>query len=328
MSLSMKMSSNITANQYPHKVNRVSRLVRGAFSSAPLVGLVGRPSRPQGISVMMRVKDEKDWIEPSVRSIQSIADEIVVADNGSTDGTIEIIRKFSDEEGISVELWQKPDLDYCSLSNFILEQTKYRWVFKWDGDMVAHTSGEWAISGLRDRLLALNPRRYHLIYLRLINLAGDLFHHDPAEMVHIEEYIHTFSDNAKYIHPGRFEAVMFPEYYRPLFWYEPYAFHVNVKPARKMLLRYFWEEWMERKEYEKHPTLEDYVGAGLADEFGTDSWQEAERICVERLCGNFIQFDTDTFGPYPELLGPYLENPVYRLMYIDGKIAGREEKQQ
>ncbi len=63
------------------------------------------------------------------------------------------------------------------------------------------------IINLRERLLSLNSKRYYLIYLRHINLSGDLFHQDPKEMVHIEEYIHSFSEKASYIHPGRFEAV-------------------------------------------------------------------------------------------------------------------------
>jgi len=322
------MSSLITANQHPNKRNRLTRLLRGVFSSAPGLGLVGRPSRPRGISVMMRVKDENDWIEPSVRSIQSIADEIVIVDNGSTDGTFETIQRLIHEGTGNIELWQKPDLDYCSLSNFALEQTKYRWAFNWDGDMVAHTSGEWDISGLRDRLLALNPRKYHLIYLRLINLAGDLSHQDPSEMVHIEEYIHTCSDSVIFVHPGRHEALKFPFYYQPLFWFEPYAFHVNIKPARRMLLRYFWEEWMEMKEYERYPTLEHYMKAEIMDTFGTDSVEEAQSICVARVCRDFIRFDLEVLGPYPEMLEPYLENPAYKLLHGDGEIVGREEKQK
>ena len=117
------------------------------------------------------------------------------------------------------------------LSQFALDQTRFRWTLRLDGDMVAHTTGPHAIDGLRRRLLALSPRRHYLIYLRHINLAGDLGHQDPKEQVHIEEYLHTFSPRARFIHPGRYEAIRFPLFYRPLFWYEPYEFHVNIKPA-------------------------------------------------------------------------------------------------
>jgi hypothetical protein len=161
--------------------------------------------------------------------------------------------------------------------------------------------------------------------LRHINLSGDLLHQDPNEQVHIEEYIHTYSEHAQYIHPGRYEALKVLKYYRVLFWYEPYSFHVNVKPARRILLRYFWEDWMELRDYQRFPTLDDYVSAKIEDEFGTNSWKEAQKICLKEMCQNHIPYDPEVFGPYPELLEPHLERPKYELKYKNGKIVGREE---
>jgi glycosyltransferase involved in cell wall biosynthesis len=196
-----KNPSAITSNQNPERKNCLSRFVRKIASVGPLVGAVSRPERPLNISIIMRVKDEKDWIRPSIQSIKSIADEIVIVDNGSTDGTWQILEEIASLEKGLIKLWQRSDLDHCSLSNFALEKTAFRWVLRWDGDMVAHTSGKYSISNLRERILSLDPRRYYLVYLRHINLAGDLFHQNPEEMVHIEEYIHTFSEKARYVHP-------------------------------------------------------------------------------------------------------------------------------
>jgi len=316
---------SVTANQYPHLKNRFSRSVRTVLSYAPECGFIARPDRPVGISVVMRVKDEADWIEASVESIKGIAEEIIIVDNGSSDGTYEILEECAFREHGPIKLWRKPELHHCELSNFALEKTSFRWVFRWDGDMVAHTSGAHPICELRERILSLDKNRYFLIYLRHINLSGDLFHQDPKKMVHIEEYIHTYSEGARFIHPGRFEAVKFPVYYKPLFWYEPYAFHVNVKPARRMLLRYFWEEWMERKDYERYPTLEEYVTAHVEREFGTTSTEEAQKKCVNRMLRNHIPFEANVFGPYPELLKPLLQQSAYRIQYKDGQIATRVE---
>jgi glycosyltransferase involved in cell wall biosynthesis len=287
--MSKQLPASIKTNQRPHQKNYLSRLLRRLASQAPLLGVISRPDRPQGISIIMRVKDEMDWIEPSCRSIMACADEIVIVDNGSTDGTYQTLQLISSTNSELVRLWRQPDLDHCALSNFALEKTRFRWVFRWDGDMVAHTSGKNAISGLRERILSLDPRRYYLIYLRHINLSGDLLHQDPREMVHIEEYIHTYSNTARYVHPGRFEAIKVPKYYKILFWYEPYSFHVNVKPAKRMLLRYFWEDWMELKDYLRFPTLEDYVNEKIENEFGTPSWQEAERICIKKICRGHVR---------------------------------------
>jgi len=317
--------SLITSNQYPERKNYLSRFLRKIASIGPSVGLVSRPSRPLNISVIMRVKDEKDWIKPSIQSIKSIADEIVIVDNGSTDGTWQILEEIASQEKGLIKIWRRPDLDHCALSNFALENTTFRWVFRWDGDMVAHTSGKYGISNLRERILSLDARRYYLVYLRHINLSGDLIHQDPKEMVHIEEYIHTFSKKARYVHPKAFEAIKLPKYYRILFWYEPYSFHVDVKPTRRMLLRYFWPDWMELKDYKKFPSLEDYVNDKIKGVFGTNSWAEAQAIFIQKVCNDYIPYDPETFGPYPDLLKPYLKNPKFKLIYKEGKIAGRVE---
>jgi glycosyltransferase involved in cell wall biosynthesis len=273
----------------------------------------------------MRVKNEVDWITPSFQSIKGVADEIKIVDNGSTDGTYQVLQQIASSNTKLVSLWRRDDPDLCSLSNLVLDHTNFRWIFRWDGDMVAHTSGNNTIFHLRDRILSLDPRYYYLIYLRHINLSGDLLHQNPEEMVHVEEYIHTYSNRARYVHPGRFEAIKVPKYYRVLFWYEPYGFHVDVKPARRTLLRYFWEDWMELKDYQKYPTLEEYVNKKIEIEFGTTSWEEADKICVQKTFQNHIRFNQELFGPYPDLLHDHLESHKYELIYKDGKIVGRDE---
>jgi glycosyltransferase involved in cell wall biosynthesis len=315
----------ISGNQFPDRKNPVRQQIRKLISIAPTVGIVAKPSRPQGISVLIRAKNEKDWIRASISSIKGIADEIVIVDNGSTDGTYEKLLEVQRADPCRVQLWKCEELDVCSISNFGLSQTRFKWVFRWDADMVAHTSGKNDIAGLRERILELDPQRYFLIYLRHINLAGDLLHQDSREMVHIEEYIHTFSENAKYIHPGRFEAIKFPKYYQPLFLYEPYGFHVDVKPRRRMLLRYFWEKWMEGKDYNRFPSLEDFVSENIQEEFGTKSWKEAENNCFQKVSSNYIPYDKSTFGEYPDLLKPHLEEPKYLMQYRGGRIVDRIE---
>jgi glycosyltransferase involved in cell wall biosynthesis len=317
--------SRITANQHPEEKNALQIKLRRVLAILPAIGLETRPGKtPQGISVIVRVKDEIDWVIPSIDSIAGVADEIVIADNGSADGTYESLLDLQVRHGKKIRLFRKPDLNHCELSNFLLDNAGYRWILRWDADMVAHTTGPYAIETLRDRILRLTPKRYFLIYLRHINLAGDLFHQDPREMVHIEEYIHTGSPRARFVHPGRFEAVRFPKYYQPLFWYEPYGFHVNVKPARKMLLRYFWEEWMALKDYRRFPTLESFVDARIEAEFGVRSFNAAQEICVRSVCRNYIRYDPLRFSPYPELLRPHLNRSRYRIKYQNGRIVGRE----
>ncbi len=319
----------VTTNQSPHQANFMARAIRTIAHLSPVLGCHSAgPPRPQGISIYMRVKDERDWIAASLASISGIADEIVVVDNGSTDGTYEILQDMEHRGHERLKLWRQPDLHHCDLSNFALEQTSFRWVFRWDGDMIAHTDGPNTIDMLRSRILDLNPKRHYVIYLRHINLSGDFFHQNAGEMVHIEEYIHTFSPSARFIHPGRYEAVKYPLYYKPLFWYEPYVFHVNIKPANRMLLRYFWEDWMEKKDYASYPTLESYITARIETEFGTNDMEEAKRRCLIKVLQNHIPYDEIRFGPYPALLKPLMTQAAYRLQYRNGRICGRTEREE
>jgi glycosyltransferase involved in cell wall biosynthesis len=320
------MSMRITANDYPESKNRIRRALRWFFSQAAFLGLIARPTRPQGISVTMRVKDEEDWIVPSIRSISALADQIVVVDNGSTDRTYEIVRELAEQQKDLVQLWREPDLDYCDLCNFSLSKTRFRWVMKWDGDMVAHTSGARNISSLRDRLLSLDPRGYFAIYLRHVNLSGDLWHQDPREMLHTEPYLHTFSEKTKYVRTETYEAIKFPKFYHVLFWYDPYSFHVSVKPIEQLLLRQFWNQWLANREYERYTSLESYAKEKAPEILGVSSWDDAREKFASQAFRNHIRFDPELFGPHPELLKPFLENPKYQLRYENGKVTGREER--
>lgn len=58
--------------------------------------LDGRSPRLHSLSVCMICKDEADRIEPALQSVSGWADEIVVFDSGSTDGTPEIVRRYTD----------------------------------------------------------------------------------------------------------------------------------------------------------------------------------------------------------------------------------------
>jgi len=74
-------------------IGALSTLARAVAGLAPLVRLAPRPdARPMGVSALVRVKDEEEWVEASLRSLEGFADEIIVIDNGSTDSTLDRVR--------------------------------------------------------------------------------------------------------------------------------------------------------------------------------------------------------------------------------------------
>ena len=46
------------------------------------------------LTVLVRCKDERLNIRPCIESFRDIADEILIADSGSTDGTLEIVQQL------------------------------------------------------------------------------------------------------------------------------------------------------------------------------------------------------------------------------------------
>ena len=112
-------------------------------------------AKREGVSAMVRVRDEESKIYYALKSIYDIFDEIVLVDNASTDRTLNIARKFKAEEDQAdkIKLYSYPfKLARCGdehhdtpedsiysiayYTNWALSQCSRRYICKWDGDMV------------------------------------------------------------------------------------------------------------------------------------------------------------------------------------------------
>lgn len=96
-------------------------------NSAPQ--LVLPPSGREKLTVLIPCKDEVDNILDCIASIRSIADEILVADSGSTDGTLEVLRAREDCRIIEREYVNSADF-----KNWAIPQASHGWVFIVDAD--------------------------------------------------------------------------------------------------------------------------------------------------------------------------------------------------
>lgn len=296
---------------------------------------------------MVRVRGEEEWIEPCLLSVREFADEILLLDNGASAQTREVMERLRDPLGDRLRLERCPDLDLFQLSNLGLAKARYRWVIRWDADFVAHTSGPGDIRQLRRYLLGLDPRRYYLVYLPAAEVAGDLFHQFPDLQIRVDGQVHTASDRARYVPVQQvlprsdvvahysllregsefrvtLESLQVPIFYRVLRWGQIAYFHVNVKSARRTLMRHFWLEWLGRGEFGAFPTLESYVTAQLHERGCGDS-NKAAREFMTLYCQGLVPFDPAPCGPYPDLLHPFLARPRYRVQYRDNQIIGRFE---
>ena len=328
---------------------RLTETIRFLASFAPVLGIVAKPeTKPNGVTAIVRVRGDEEWIEPSLLSIEDFADEIIVLDNKASAKTLESLDKLKGNLGDLLKYKRYHDLNIYHLSNLGLEKAQFRWVVRWDADFVAHTNGKGDIRNLRRYLLELDPRRYYLVYLAAVELAGDLFHQFPDLRIRSDGQIHTASRCATYVpdlrtlevsavpSPDRIlrksstlkiskESLKVPKYFKILRWREATYFHVNVKSAWHTLNRYFWLEWLGQANFRTYPTLVSYTLSKIQDRWGISDPEDAARFFMRHYCQSLDLYDSKLCGSYPELLRPFLERPKYLVQYKDREIIGRIE---
>ena len=114
-----------------------------------------RSKKRPGVSVIIRLKNEEDFLEAALASILPFFDEFIIVYNGCTDRTPEIVERFAAAEPkrvkafhyvpeifpIESEMYLKLPPDHVSslvhYYNFALSKVSYRVCAKWDGDMIA-----------------------------------------------------------------------------------------------------------------------------------------------------------------------------------------------
>jgi glycosyltransferase involved in cell wall biosynthesis len=87
------------------------------------------------ITLAYILKNEQDYIERSILSVSRAADCIVVADTGSTDGTLQICERM----GAEIHHFEWCD-DFSAARNFLISKCQTDWILMLDAD--EHLEGE------------------------------------------------------------------------------------------------------------------------------------------------------------------------------------------
>jgi glycosyltransferase involved in cell wall biosynthesis len=80
------------------------------------------------LTVLIPCKDERRHIRACIESVRSVADEILVADSGSTDGTLEIVRE------LGCRLIRRDYVNSANFKNWAIPQASHEWVLVVDAD--------------------------------------------------------------------------------------------------------------------------------------------------------------------------------------------------
>jgi glycosyltransferase involved in cell wall biosynthesis len=86
------------------------------------------------LTVLIPCKDECRNIRPCIESVLSIADELLIADSGSTDGTLEIVRDVFDGVEGDCRLIEREYVNSADFKNWSIPQAKHEWVLVVDAD--------------------------------------------------------------------------------------------------------------------------------------------------------------------------------------------------
>ncbi|HEX3997348.1 MAG TPA: glycosyltransferase family 2 protein [Pirellulales bacterium] len=84
---------------------------------------------PAKLTVLIPAKNERMNIRPCIESARAIADEILVADSGSTDGTLDIVARIG-----GCRLIQRELIDFSDFKNWAIPQALHPWVLVLDAD--------------------------------------------------------------------------------------------------------------------------------------------------------------------------------------------------
>ncbi|HMK26931.1 MAG TPA: glycosyltransferase family 2 protein [Chitinophagaceae bacterium] len=115
----------------------------------------------QQLSVVIICKNEADIIDKTLQSLDGLCDDIIVYDNGSTDNTLEQIKKFN------VHLQQGTWEGFGQTKNKAIALAKYDWILSLDADEAIDDE-------LKRSLLALNLTGENDVYeIKFKNFLGN-----------------------------------------------------------------------------------------------------------------------------------------------------------
>jgi len=240
-------------------------------------------------------------VEMSVLSNLCFADEIIAVDNGSTDGTVEVLERLAGEHD-KLTFINAPDIVHLYENRQLaFERSRYRWIVRGDSDFIAFTSGHRDIRNLRAMVLDTKPEEKPIAFAAIGKyVIGDFYHTKAGyETANLGHRVYQHVDGVKFARAGRWEAPVLPGHPDGRGWHRirlgvPYLMHASIKSPMDRMLRQFRTPWRELGDFDKFPTPESYARSRRPDLFEDG---EIERW-AEKQNKSLVPYK----GDYPEIV--------------------------
>jgi len=122
----------------------------------------------------MIVKNEERYLPLCLRSVQAVADELIVVDTGSRDSTVQVAQQF--RASVHHFAWQQ---DFAAARNFAKQQASGRWILQIDADEELFPEDQ-------DKLRRLvRQTDYDIVFLPIHNRTSSIF----GENQHVIHYL-------------------------------------------------------------------------------------------------------------------------------------------
>lgn len=271
--------------------------------------------RSPGISLLVPTQNAEQTVELCIRSFAEFPDEIIVVDNGSSDNTKEIVRAL-EKEYCHLTFYDAPQLkDLYENRQYALERSHFNWIVRIDSDYVAHTSGQYNIAGLRERIVnADRTFRPTAFGITQVNLSWDYKHTGEAGVegkgAWVQPPVSTLAARIVQWYPGmrfqrlgRWEGVRWQKHLRHVQIAEPYWFHCNFKSEMGIFFRSERTNWRELGDFQRFPSLDAYIQSVIVQKYGTNDMERACRMFIEQqIKPKLIPYDEGKWYPYPEMI--------------------------
>jgi len=283
------------------------------------------------LSVSMICWNESKTIDLSIKSLRDFADELIIVDTGSFDGTREIARETMNENDLSGEIYNKSFIDLGKARLYSMNKTSLPWRIMLDSNIVLSNKVK---SEIDDHI---KHDRKHGLSLKSLNLMGDYehyFNHRPYMSAHRvlthRDFKYKMSlDRPKWF--GRFIPISAPavnlsrvrqawrswyrgepfeaKYYKKKYDEKPFSHEANTQ--RLWMKTGIYKSPIEFVESVKGLKLEDV--RGLAPNWYISQLRQYAKPITQKMRDEL-----------PEVIKDELVHPRYTIIYDNGKISWRE----